>query len=99
MFIAPLTLPLLIPLVAIQQLVAEKSWKELLTFFIIAPAGLALHAALLVYVSRFTVSGALALIYLYRAGLAVPYIHINIFQVRITIILVNFNFRDIRTEI
>jgi len=82
MFIAPFSLPLLIPIAAIHQLVAERSWKDLATFFIIAPAGLALHAGLLMYISGFTLLGALGIIYMYRGTLSVPYIHINIFQVQ-----------------
>jgi fatty acid desaturase 6 len=80
MFLAPFTLPALIPLVALHQLVSVRAWKDLVLFLVMAPTGMMFHLALLTHVSGYTLTGALTAMYVYRGALAVPYIHINIFQ-------------------
>ena len=52
MFVAPLSLPLLVPLSALHQLLAERDWRNLAVFLVLAPGGVALHLALDVHVAK-----------------------------------------------
>lgn len=80
MFFGPLSLPALVPLTSLHLLVKGRDWTYLAVFLLLFPLGVALHVALLVHVSGFFVSGAFCALYVYRAGLSIPYIHVNIFQ-------------------
>ena len=80
MFIAPLLLPILTPLVALKELLeGEPLWKTA-RHMIIAYSGLAVHIHLLTSVSGLGLGGAFLAIFLSRNVLAIPYIHVNIFQ-------------------
>ncbi|GFO07784.1 fatty acid desaturase 6-like [Plakobranchus ocellatus] len=79
-FIAPLLLPVLTPVVALKELLeGEPLWKTA-RHMLIAYSGLAVHLYLLTYVSGLGIGGAFLAIFLSRNVLAVPYIHVNIFQ-------------------
>lgn len=80
LFCVPLLLPVITPLVAIQQLVELRLFKELFKFIPVLLAGLAMHAYVLVTYSRFKILSAFVYIFVYRAVFAIPYIHVNIFQ-------------------
>ena len=80
MIFMPLLVPIITPLIAVQHLIELKAWKELPKFFLIAGSGLALHVYVLVKCSEFTVLGAIAYLFTYRAVMSISYIHINIFQ-------------------
>lgn len=80
MFFAPLALPALAPIVSVQLLIEGGHWRHLFKFCVIFPISIAFHLALLMYVSGFTLYGAALVLYIYRAGLSIPYVHINIFQ-------------------
>jgi fatty acid desaturase 6 len=80
MFVAPVLLPPVMPLTALYQLMTSRDWKYLVMFLVVMPAGILFHVALLIYVSHFSLTGALLAMWVYRGALAIPYIHINIFQ-------------------
>ena len=80
MFLAPLLLPLLTPVVALKELLeSEPLWKTARHMFV-AYLGLTIHIYLLIYVSEQGLYAALLTIFLSRNVLAIPYIHVNIFQ-------------------
>lgn len=80
MFFAPLSMPALTPVVSFQLLIKGNYWKHLAIFCVLFPAGVAFHLGLLVYFSGFSLPGAVLAQYIYRAGLSIPYVHVNIFQ-------------------
>lgn len=80
LFIAPLAIPALTPVVSIHLLIRGGYWKHLAIFFLTFPLGIAFHLGLLIRISGFSFPGAILTLYVYRAGLSIPYVHINIFQ-------------------
>ena len=80
LFIMPLCLPSLTPLIGVALLVEHQKWDELAKYLVIMPLGILLHIFLFVSVSGFSVPGAVLLLMASRAVCAIPYIHINIFQ-------------------
>ncbi|KAJ1129980.1 hypothetical protein NDU88_008339 [Pleurodeles waltl] len=80
MFLAPLALPIITPLAALGFLKEMTLHRALRTVGLIS-LGLFGHCSLLLVVSGFqTVGSALLCMFLTRAVLAVPFIHVNIFQ-------------------
>ena len=80
LFFAPLLVPVITPLVATQQLIELKQFKELLKFLTVMLSGLACHIMLLTRFAGLSPIGALFYIFAFRAIFATPYIHFNIFQ-------------------
>lgn len=80
MFVAPVLLPIVTPLVAIAGLAEKKLYPGIVKYFIRAGAGLAFLTYLFVKVANFHVATALLVIWLSRGILSIPYIHVNIFQ-------------------
>lgn len=78
MFVAPMALPIITPFVAISQMWGL--WKPMFLFACVVLSGYTSNVLLLVYISRFSVAGAIAFIILNRAVMMIPYIHVNIFQ-------------------
>uniref|UniRef100_A0A3Q2GLM8 Fatty acid desaturase 6 n=1 Tax=Cyprinodon variegatus TaxID=28743 RepID=A0A3Q2GLM8_CYPVA len=82
LFIAPLSVPLITPLVALAHLKGHSSFAVARTLLMIA-LGLYSQYWLLINVSGFrSTQGALFCMLVSRAMFSVPYIHVNIFQVR-----------------
>lgn len=79
MFLAPLLVPALTPFFALLQF-GELGFKKALASLLVITAGLAINFSLLMHVSGFTLCGAVLLTFSSRAILAIPYIHVNIFQ-------------------
>ena len=84
LFFAPLLLPIMAPLVSLQQLLEIKAYWVIAKFIPVALAGIALRASLFVWLSGYTVAQAFLAHLACQAVLAVFYIHINIFQVCIS---------------
>ena len=80
LFIAPLFLPILTPIVSVFKLAENRYWRQLMAFVVVAGSGLALHVYLLMSYADFGVISAVAYIFTYRAVFAPSYIHFNIFQ-------------------
>ena len=80
MFIAPMLLPIVTPLVSVAGLLEKRAYFGLLKYIIRAGAGFALVTALFVKVSNYNTGSALLVIWFSRAILSIPYIHVNIFQ-------------------
>ena len=80
LFFAPLIVPVITPVVATQQLIELKRFKELLKFLTVMLSGLACHIIVLTKFADFSKTGALFYIFVFRAVFVIPYIHINIFQ-------------------
>lgn len=80
MFIAPVLLPPVTPLVSIAGLVEKRSYLGLLKYLVRAGLGLLTIVFLLMKLSNCSVWGALAVVWASRAVFAIPYIHVNIFQ-------------------
>ncbi|XP_014673348.1 PREDICTED: fatty acid desaturase 6-like [Priapulus caudatus] len=78
MFVAPVSLPVITPFVAIRELWGR--WNRLARFLVGMLSGLGVLLSLLCYVGGFSLPAAIVTLYVGRALLAVPYIHINIFQ-------------------
>ncbi|KAL3864571.1 hypothetical protein ACJMK2_006237 [Sinanodonta woodiana] len=78
MFITPLAVPLLAPVLSIAGLAGK--WLKLLRFLIIAGLGLSLNLFLLMKVSGFSLLGAIFMTWIARGIWSIPYIHVNIFQ-------------------
>ncbi|XP_006145996.1 fatty acid desaturase 6 [Tupaia chinensis] len=80
MFLAPLMIPVITPLVAVERLRKVEGWTAVRTLGLMA-LGLYGHYWLLLNLSGFkSPSSALACMFLTRALLAHPYLHVNIFQ-------------------
>lgn len=80
MFVTPLTLPVLTPLVSIKELLADGSMLKFVRYILIAGAGIWSHIYLLTNVSNLTIGAALLVMYVNRNLFSIPYIHVNIFQ-------------------
>src|SRR6218665_1610945 len=80
MFLEAFTVPALNLIVSLRLLIEGYDWKHLTMFLVRALSGVAFHLFLLMYISNLPFLGAFGVLYLYRAGLSIPYIHINIFQ-------------------
>lgn len=80
MFLGPFSLPVLAPIVSVRLLIEGSDWKHLAIFVVVALSGIAFHLYLLMCISNLSFLGAVCVLYLLRAGLSIPYIHINIFQ-------------------
>ena len=80
MFFGPLFLPALTPVIALQQLIEAKAWREIPWFVLCAGSGIALHVYILMTCCNFSLLGAFVYLFSYRAVMSVPYIHMNIFQ-------------------
>ncbi|GFR70858.1 fatty acid desaturase 6-like [Elysia marginata] len=80
MFLAPLLLPALIPLVSIKELIEQEPLWKIVRHVLLSYPGLAFHVYLLMTVSEVTLREALLVIFLSRNVLSIPYIHVNIFQ-------------------
>ena len=81
MFLAPLLLPILLPLVSLQQLLESKAYWAIAKFIPVTLAGIAFRTSLFMYVSGYTMAKAFGAYLAYQAVFAINYIHINIFQV------------------
>ncbi|XP_064601160.1 fatty acid desaturase 6-like [Liolophura sinensis] len=79
MFVAPLLVPALTPLFALFQF-RELGFRKAFASLLVITAGLAINFSLLMHVSGFTLLGAVLVTFSSRAFLAIPYIHVNIFQ-------------------
>ena len=80
MFVTPLTVPILVILVSIAELLRQKQYIEFLKYCFIASSGLFLQVGILMKVCGFSFWTGLLCLFTCRAVLAIPYIHINIFQ-------------------
>ena len=80
LFLLPLTLPVLTPLVSLMQIIESRDWRELATFSLLGGSGMALHCWMMVHFAQCSIAGSIVYLILYRAVLGIPYIHINIFQ-------------------
>lgn len=78
MFVGPLLLPVITIPIVIRDTWGQ--WKTMLKYFTLMPIGLAISFYLLMNISGFSFIGAVFCTLTYRAVLAVPYIHVNIFQ-------------------
>ncbi|KAM4691205.1 fatty acid desaturase 6 [Rhinophrynus dorsalis] len=79
MFLAPLALPFLTLLVGLRYLKQMEYGRALSSLFCIS-LGLWFHFQLLVTISGLGFASALGCMFLTRAMLAIPFIHVNIFQ-------------------
>ncbi|XP_075701746.1 fatty acid desaturase 6 [Rhinoderma darwinii] len=79
MFVAPLALPIITVLIGIKYVTQMPFVAALCTLFCIV-LGLWSHFLLLVHVSGLGYSSALGCMFLSRALLTIPFIHVNIFQ-------------------
>ncbi|XP_045190405.2 fatty acid desaturase 6-like [Mercenaria mercenaria] len=80
MFMAPVLIPPLAPLVSIAGLVEKRSYFGIMKYLIRAGFGLFVILYLLMTVSHCSLWGAVGIIWASRAVLSIPYIHVNIFQ-------------------
>ncbi|XP_064631144.1 fatty acid desaturase 6-like [Lineus longissimus] len=81
MFVAPLVVPAITPLVTIHHLVGNKMFKELfLGYLPLSFAGLYGNVWVLVHYCGYAWPTAIFVMFASRAALAIPYIHVNIFQ-------------------
>ncbi|CAG2229117.1 fatty acid desaturase 6-like [Mytilus edulis] len=78
MFVVPLFLPVVTIPIVLKDIWGK--WKSLLTYLILMPLGLTINLYLLMNISGFSFWGAVLCTLTYRAVLAIPYIHVNIFQ-------------------
>ncbi|XP_077992916.1 fatty acid desaturase 6-like [Glandiceps talaboti] len=78
MFVAPLIVPTLFPLFVAKELFGK--WKELIRCILFIAAGLYANVFLLMKVSGLSLTGSIFTMMAARAVLAIPYIHVNIFQ-------------------
>ena len=84
MFVAPVLVPLLMPVVSLPMLWEQGLWIALLRCLILGSLGTWFNLYMLMTVSGLTLGKAALCLWAYRAVFAVPYIHVNIFQVRFT---------------
>lgn len=78
LFVAPLLLPIITPVVAVMTLWGR--WFQLCRFLVIASFGLFANLYMAMTIAGCTLLGSLAITVVSRAVLAIPYIHVNIFQ-------------------
>ncbi|XP_040291649.1 fatty acid desaturase 6 [Bufo bufo] len=79
MFVAPLALPIITVLVGVKYVTQMPLVRAMRSLFCMA-FGLWSHFQLLVHASGLSYSSALGCMFLSRALLAIPFIHVNIFQ-------------------
>ncbi|XP_076855915.1 fatty acid desaturase 6 isoform X6 [Brachyhypopomus gauderio] len=79
LFIAPLAVPIITPIVAMKQLKGQPLWVAVRTVVCVC-VGVCAHYTLLRCVSELECSSALLVMLLSRAMFSLPYIHVNIFQ-------------------
>lgn len=80
MFIAPLVLPLLTPVVGLGYLVQERRWRRLSQCSLLAFLGLASQTLLVMAAAKLSAVKAVLVLLLSRCVMEIPYLHINIFQ-------------------
>ncbi|GFO16414.1 fatty acid desaturase 6-like [Plakobranchus ocellatus] len=80
MFVAPLLLPVLIPLVSLKELLEQGIFWQTVRHVVLSSWGIVTHLYLLMSISGLTLQWALLAIFLSRNVLSIPYIHVNIFQ-------------------
>ncbi|XP_052810961.1 fatty acid desaturase 6-like [Mya arenaria] len=80
LFVAPLMLPPLSPLVSIAGLLEKRTVTGLLKFLIRAGIGLWFQAYIITLVAGLSFTKALLVIWAARGLFSIPYIHVNIFQ-------------------
>ncbi|XP_076467961.1 fatty acid desaturase 6-like [Babylonia areolata] len=78
MFVTPLLVPAITPLVAIGSLWGQ--WSALCRFLMLACFGLWANFTLFMQVSGFSFLQALVMTVISRGVLSIPYIHVNVFQ-------------------
>ncbi|XP_059146694.1 fatty acid desaturase 6-like [Physella acuta] len=79
MFVTPLLLPIMTPLVALKEIIPESFFKTV-RHLVLAYLGLSFHLYLLATISHLDIVTSILVIFLSRNVLAIPYIHVNIFQ-------------------
>ena len=80
MFVAPLLLPALTPLVAIQLLLEDKKFSAALKCLILMTCGLVANVWFIMWAGGMSYTNAIICILVYRAPMEIPYIHVNVFQ-------------------
>ncbi|XP_022096520.1 fatty acid desaturase 6-like [Acanthaster planci] len=80
MFVAPLFLPPLYPVLAVVFLLQEEKVKKAVQCAVVVTLGLIANISLLVYVSGLSLTTAVLSLLSSRAVMEIPYIHVNIFQ-------------------
>ena len=80
MFLAPLLLPVITPIVTFLEMVRLRLWRHLPRAVLTILSGLAAHVYIMTQVCGFNVMTSLLCIFAYRAVWTIPYIHMNIFQ-------------------
>ena len=80
MFLAPLLMPLLVPLVSIKECLEQEPMWRTVRHLLLSIPGIAFHVYLLLSVSGLTYKEAFWVVFLSRNILSIPYIHVNIFQ-------------------
>ena len=80
MYLAPILVPVMMPLVAIQDLIQMRNYRALAKFSILSSAGVVFYTWLIMALTGYSLFPALAINYVVRAFYAIPYIHVNIFQ-------------------
>ena len=80
MFFLPFIFPVLTPVVAFAQAFEGRRWGIIVKHLVVFIAGVVCNLYLLQVVSGLGLKGALACLFVYRGVLAVPFIHVNIFQ-------------------
>ena len=83
MFVAPVLVPLLMPVVSLPMLWEQGLWIALVRCLVLGSLGTWFNLYMLMAVSGLSLGKAALCLWAYRAVFAVPYIHVNIFQVRL----------------
>ena len=83
MFVAPVLVPLLMPVVSLPMLWEQGLWIALVRCLVLGSLGTWFNLYMLMAVSGLSLGKAALCLWSYRAVFAVPYIHVNIFQVRL----------------
>ncbi|XP_072033531.1 fatty acid desaturase 6-like [Amphiura filiformis] len=80
MFVAPLLLPPLTPVVAMGNLIVDKKFVAAVKCLIVVTCGLVANVWFIMWAGAMTCTKAIICILVYRAPMEIPYIHVNIFQ-------------------
>lgn len=80
MFVAPLILPFLTPVVGLGYLIQEKRFARLCQCSLLVSLGLAFQTVVVMAMAKLSVAKTLLVIMLSRCLMEIPYLHINIFQ-------------------
>jgi len=80
LYLGPLLLPILTPLLSVQLLLEKKLCGEISKFITIFLAGIGFYSWLLIHFANFSLISSIMTTLASRAILAAPYIHVNIFQ-------------------